>query len=153
MKVTITIDDIRLKSNSKNNQTSIFTKTSFFYTISGFTQSHSGVLVDIESFLQKIPATYKSEKPNNITASEKVHLKCNCVHGSILNGFRQPILFNFVLDKPPVYKICKEPGAKLFEKLRKFVLSHITFYLEDDHHKPVDFRGATISFTCEPLVI
>ena len=151
--MTITIDDIRLKFNSNNNQTSIITKTSFFYTISGFTQSHSGVLVDIERFLQKIPATYKSEKPNNITAIEEVHLKCNCVHGSILNGLRQPILFHFVLDKPPVYKIYKEPGAKLFEKLKKIVLSHITIYLEDDHHKTVDFRGTTISFTCQPLVI
>ena len=40
VKVTITIDDIRLKSNLKINQTFIFTNKSFFYTILGFTQSH-----------------------------------------------------------------------------------------------------------------
>ena len=33
VKVNITIDDIRLKSNLKINQTLIFTKRSFFYTI------------------------------------------------------------------------------------------------------------------------
>ena len=33
VKVNITIDDIRLKSNLKNNQTPIFTERSFFYTI------------------------------------------------------------------------------------------------------------------------
>ena len=38
VKVTITIDDIRLKSNIKINQTLIFTEKSFFYTILGFTQ-------------------------------------------------------------------------------------------------------------------
>ena len=33
VKVTITIDDIRLKSNLKINRTLIFTNKSFFYTI------------------------------------------------------------------------------------------------------------------------
>ena len=40
VKVTTTIDDNRLKSNLKINQTLIFTEKSFFYTILGFTQSH-----------------------------------------------------------------------------------------------------------------
>ena len=40
VKVTITIDDIILKSNLKTNQTLIFTEKSFFCTILGFTQSH-----------------------------------------------------------------------------------------------------------------
>ena len=39
VKVNITIDDIRLKSNIKINQTLIFTEKSVFYTILGFTQS------------------------------------------------------------------------------------------------------------------
>ena len=39
VKVNITIDDIRLKSNLKINQTLIFTKKSFFHTILGFTLS------------------------------------------------------------------------------------------------------------------
>ena len=37
VKVSITIDDIRLKSNLKINQILIFTEKSFFYTILGFT--------------------------------------------------------------------------------------------------------------------
>ena len=36
VKVSITIDDIRLESNLKINQTLIFTNKSFFYTILGF---------------------------------------------------------------------------------------------------------------------
>ena len=39
VKVNITIDDIKLKSNLITNQTLIFTERSFFYTILGFTQS------------------------------------------------------------------------------------------------------------------
>ena len=37
VKVNITIDDIRLKSNLRINQTLLFTEKSFFYTILGFT--------------------------------------------------------------------------------------------------------------------
>ena len=50
VKVNITIDDIRLKSNLKINQTLIFTEKSFFYTILGFTQSRSYPLDDIDRF-------------------------------------------------------------------------------------------------------
>ena len=38
VKVNVRIDDIRLKSNLKINQTLIFTEKSFFYTILGYTQ-------------------------------------------------------------------------------------------------------------------
>ena len=52
-KVSITIDDIRQRSNLYTNQTLIFTlKKSFFYTILGFNQSLSGFLGDIEGFFQ-----------------------------------------------------------------------------------------------------
>ena len=50
VKVNITIDDIRLKSNLKINQTLIFSEKSFFYTILGFTQSRSYPLDDIDGF-------------------------------------------------------------------------------------------------------
>ena len=33
------------------------------------------------------------------------------------------------------------------------LLSLITFYLEDDDRKPVDFNGETISFTCQLIKI
>ena len=39
VKVSVTIDDVRLKSNLKTKQTLIFTEKSFFYTILGFNRS------------------------------------------------------------------------------------------------------------------
>ena len=61
VKVNITIDDIRLKSNLKTNQTLIFTEKSFFYTILGFTRSRSYPLDDIDGFHQLIAELYKSD--------------------------------------------------------------------------------------------
>ena len=153
VKINISIDERKYKTDLKINQTLIFTNKSFFYTILGFTQSHSYPLDDIEGFYQLIAGSYKSERPINITGVDKVHLKCDCIDGSIVNGIREPILYSFALDQPPGHKIYKEPKVKLFKKINKRVLSHITFYLEDDDYKAVDFNGEMISFTCQLIKI
>ena len=58
VKVNITIDDIRVKSNLRNIQTLIFTNKSFFCSIIGFTQSHQCSLNDTEGFYQILPESY-----------------------------------------------------------------------------------------------
>ena len=63
VKVSVTIDDVRLKSNLKINQILILTEKSFFYTILGFTRSRSYPLDDIDGFYQLIAEFYKSDKP------------------------------------------------------------------------------------------
>ena len=70
-KINVTIDDIRLNSNIKTNQTLIFTEKSFFYTILGFTRSRSYPLDDIDGFYQLIAGSYKSDKPINLTGIDK----------------------------------------------------------------------------------
>ena len=104
---------------------------------------------DIEGVVQLIAGKYKSEKPINLTGVDKVHLKCDCIIGSIFNGIKEGILFSFVLGKPPGHKIYKQSRVKLFKKINKSVLSHISFYFEDNKNNPVDFNGETISFTCQ----
>ena len=153
VKINVSIDERKYKTDLKINQTLIFTNKSFFYTILGFTQSHQGPLNDIEGFYQILPGSYKSDKPVNITGIDKVNLKCNVVEGTIVNGVREPILYSFALDQPPGHKIYKEPKVKLFKKINKSVLSHITFYFEDDDYKPVDFNNEIVLFTCQLIKI
>ena len=114
MKVSITIDDIRLESILKINQTLIFTEKSFFYTNLGYTRSRSYPLDDIEGFYQLIAGSCKSDRPINLTGVDKVHLKADCIQGSIVNGIREPILYYFALSSPPSYRIYKEPRVELF---------------------------------------
>ena len=153
VKIDITIDDRKHETYLIINQTLIFTNKSFFYTILGFTQSHQGPLNDIEGFYQILPGSFKSDKPINITGNDKVHLKRDCIDGSIMNGIREPILYSFSLDQPPGPKIYKEPKVKLFKKINKSILSHITFYFEDDDYKPVDFNNEIVLFTCQLIKI
>ena len=105
VKVNITIDDIRLITNLKANQTLIFTEKSFFYTILNFTRSSSYPLDDFHGYYQLISGSYKKDKPNNITGIDKIHLKCDCIQGSIVNGTREPILYSFALSSPPGHEI------------------------------------------------
>ena len=149
VEVSITIDDVTLKSNLKYNQTLIFINKSFFYTILGFNQSHQGPFNDIEGFCQILPWSYKSDNPIDITGNDKVHLKAGCIQGSIVNGVREPILYSFALSSPPGHKKYIGPRVKLFREINQSVLTHIMFYLEDGDHKPVDFHNETICFTCQ----
>ena len=99
------------------------------------------------------PGTHTSEKPVMITTTDKVHLKCDCVDGSIVNGIREQILFSFNLSAPPGYKIINNPTTVLYKKINKTRLDQIQFFLEDSNHNPVDFNNETLTFTIQTIKI
>ena len=118
-----------------------FDKKSFFHTLLGRDPY----------FDYKVPGVYTSDKILNLNTTNKVHLKCDCIDGSIQDGIRQPILFTFVLDKPSGYKIFCEPETIHYKKINKSILNTITFYLEDDNNEEVDFDGETLTFTLQMI--
>ena len=120
-----------------------FDKKSFFHTLLG----HDPY------FDYKVPGVYTSNKILNLNITNKFHLKCDCIDGSIQNWLRQPILYSFVLDKPSGYKVFCEPETIHYKKINKSVLNTITFYLEDDNNKEVDFNGETLTFTLQMIKI
>ena len=120
-----------------------FDKKSFFYTLLG----HDPY------FDYKVPGVYTSDKILNLNTTNKNNLKCDCIDGSIQNGLRQPILYSFVLDKPSGYKIFSEPETIHYKKINKSVLNTITFYLEDENNKEVDFNQETLTFTLQMIKI
>ena len=63
------------------------------------------------------PGVYTSDKIIlNLDTINKIHLKCDCIDGSIQDGVRQPILFSFVLDKPSGYKVFYQPETIHYKK-------------------------------------
>ena len=80
-------------------------------------------------------------------------MKCDIIDGSIVDGFRQTILYSFALDKKPGYKVFCEPETIHYKKVNKSVLNTITFYLEDDNNKEVNFNGETLTFTLQMIKI
>ena len=79
-------------------------------TTSNSIHFNSRLNIFLEFTLKDYPsAIHTSEKPVMITTTNKIHLKCDCVDGSIVNGIREQILFSFNLSAPPGYKIKKNP--------------------------------------------
>ena len=120
-----------------------FDEKSFFSTILGFNPGW-----DYKHYNK-----YTSQKLINLGSTSKIHLKCDCIDGSVVNGLRQPISYSFVLDKLPGYKVFSEPETIHFKKINKSDLNTITFYLEDDNNKLVDFNSETLTFTLQMIEI
>ena len=141
-KIVIEFDDITRKTKLDVRPGIIairFDEKSFFRTILGFTSGW-----DYKHYNK-----YISQKIVNLSSTNKIHLKCDVIDGSIQEGIRQPILFSFVLDKPSGYKDFCEPETIHYKKMNKSVLNTITLYLENDNNGEVDFNGATLTFTLQ----
>ena len=142
--ILIRLDDVTRKTKLIVNSGSIaikFDEKSFFSTILGFT-----AVWDYKHYNQ-----YLSQKTVNLSNTNKIHLKCDAIDGSVVNGIRQPILFSFVLDKPSGYKVSCEPETFHYKKINNSVLNTITFYLEDENNEVVNFNGETLTFTLQMI--
>ena len=144
--ILIRLDDITRKTKLVVRSGIIairFDEKSFFSTILGFTPRW-----DYKHYNQ-----YLSQKIVNLSSTNKIPLKCDCIDGSVVDGIRQPILFSFVLDKPSGYKVFCEPETIHYKKINKSVLNTITFYLEEDNNEEVNFNEETLTFTLQMIKI
>ena len=131
--IDIEYDDITMKTKLvvKSGIIAIrFDEKSFFSTVLGFTSGW-----DYKHYNE-----YTSQKILNLGSTNKIHLKCDVIDGSVVNGLRQPILYSFVLDKKPGYKVFSETETIHYKKINKSVLNIITFYLEDENNEEVNLK-------------
>ena len=141
--ILIRLDDVTRKTKLIVNSGIIairFDEKSFFSTILDFTAGW-----DYKHYSQ-----YLSQKIVNLSNTNKIHLKCDAIDRSVVNGVRQPILYSFVLDKPSGYKVFCEPETIHYKK-NKSVLNTTTFYLEDNNNTEVNFNGETLTFTLQMI--
>ena len=109
-KILIKFDDITRKTKLVVGSGIIairFDEKSFFSSILGFTAGS-----DYKHYNQ-----YLSQKIVNLSGTNKMHLKCDVINGSVVQGVRQPILYSFVLDKPCGYKVFCEPETIHYKKI------------------------------------
>ena len=142
--IDIEYDDITMKTKLVVKYGIIairFDEKSFFSTILGFSSGWD------YKFFNK----YTSQKIVNLGSTNKTNLKRDFIDESVVNGSKQPILYSFVLDKLPGYKVFSEPETIHYKKINKSVLNTKTFYLEDNNHKEVDFNGETLTFTLQMI--
>ena len=79
----------------------------------------SNILVFTPGWDYKHYNKYIGQKILNLGSTNKIHLKCDCIDGSIgsfQNGLRQPVLFSFVLDEPSGNKVFCQPETIHYKK-------------------------------------
>ena len=141
-----------LSSSANSFGTLRFDDKSFFHALLGFDPywDYKPTIAIHADF----PGVYTNDKDVlNLNTINKIHLKCDCIDGSIQDGLRQPILYSFILDKPSRYKVFCQPETIHYKKINKSVLNTVTFYLEDDNNEEVDFNGETLTFTLQMIKI
>ena len=118
-----------------------FDEKSFFNTILGFNPHWD----------DKHYNEYISQKIVDFSSTNKIHLKCDVIDGSVINGLRQPITFSFVLDEPSGFKVFCERETIQYKQINKSVLNTMSFYSEDENNKEVNFNGETLTFTLQMI--
>ena len=98
------------------------------------------------------PGVHTSDKILYLSLISEILLECTVIIGSVVNGKREPKLFSFVSNKPTGYTIFHQYGTALLKK-NKRVLITITFVLENDNHKEVDFNGETLTFELQLIEV
>ena len=99
------------------------------------------VLNKFLGFRKKYPAaTYLKEKPTNTANIGKVHLNCDCVVGSVVNGGRKRIS-SFGFSAPRKFETFKEPTSFLFKITTESNFGDIIFYIEEEDGSTKNFNG------------
>ena len=140
------VDDITMKTKlvvRPDNIAKIFDKKSIFSSILGFNP-----FWDYEHNNE-----YISQKSVNLSTTNKKHLKCDVINGSIVNGLTQPKLFSSFLDKPAGNKVFCEPETIHYKKRNKSALNTITIHLEEGNKEEVILIGETMPFKLQKIKI
>ena len=105
-----------------------FNEKSFFNTLLGVTQYWD--YKPTNAIHADSPGVYTSQIFLKLTAIDKIHLKCDVVDASVVNGLKQPILYSFVLDKPPGCKLFCEPETIHYKKNKQICFEYYNILFE-----------------------
>ena len=94
-----------------------FDEKSFLINILGFTSGW-----DYKHYME-----YIGQKIVNLSSTNKTHLKCDVVDGSVVNGLRQLILYSFVLDKKPGDKVIFESETIHYKEKKQICSENQSF--------------------------
>ena len=91
-----------------------FNENSFCCTVLGFNHGW-----DYKHYIE-----YISQNIAYLSTTNKLHLKCDVIDGSVVNGIQKTILFRFILDKPAGYKVFCEPETINYKKNKQICFEH-----------------------------
>ena len=96
-------------------------------------------------------AKYTSQKIFDIMGFSTINIHCNVISGVKDNGNNTDILYTFTLTEPPGYLINIIPTNILYQNVTNDRKELVQFHITDEHGRPNDFNGDTLSFTLQRI--
>lgn len=89
--------------------------------------------------------TYISDNVTNIQHISSIHVDCDLITGSFLNGDSTHTIYQFNPTVEPGYKIIEQPMNLIYLPVVRRRISSVTISVLDQHRRLVDFREEQIS--------
>ena len=96
---------------------------------------------------------YTSDKSSSLSTIDKIHLKYDCINGSIINGFQQPTVYSVVLNKLPDFEVFCELETLQYKNNIQICFEFCNIFFEDDDQERDKFNVETLNFTLQMIGI
>ena len=75
----------------------------------------------------------------------QIHVNCNIIEGSYLNGSKAPILYSFFPNVSPGYKVVETPNENIYLPVSQTYIESIRVWLTNQDGEPINLRDEVLS--------
>ena len=81
----------------------------------------------------------------DILKVHNIHVNCDIIEGSYLNGSKAPILYSFFPNVPPGYKVVETPNENIYLPVNQTFIESIRVWLTNQDGEPINLRGEKLA--------
>lgn len=131
---------LKLSCNNNTLKTKIFCSEDVH-----FEKSNSiGKILGFARETIKANISCESRYPVSILSTTIVRIECDVVGGSFVNGKASHIIYEFVPNVPPGYRVIEIPKNLIYFPVNQNSISAINIRLLDGHNKQINLRGEEV---------
>ena len=90
---------------------------------------------------------YISEKIVNILSVNSILVHCDMISGSMVDGVKSPVIFNYSPNVVPGSKIVGDPVKPIYLPVSKDVINELNIWVSDQDNRLLDLQGEKIVLT------
>ena len=90
---------------------------------------------------------YISEKIVNILSVNSILVHCDMISGSMVDGVKSPVIFNYSPNVMPGSKIVGDPVKPIYLPVSKDVINELNIWVSDQDNRLLDLQGEKIVLT------
>lgn len=140
LKTNIKNSVLKLSCNNNTLKTSIFCSKDVHFD----KKDSLGKILGFGVEVVKANINTESQYPVSILATTIVRIECDIVSGSYVNGRASHMIYEFVPNVPPGYRIIEIPKNLIYFPVNHNSISSINIKLLDANNKEVNLRGEEV---------